>query len=881
MVEVQPWRLTDSPRKLIEEARDLQLSIKEAKIDNDLPYCEIVGSRTRLRDIYRSLLVADLELALDQKIEQDLWNNCFKNPINELLEAQRSSASKAEFKQESAFNYTELLESAYAFYLQLLDDICEAYSLQLPNRATDRQLKLMPCVQETAPAGDQPPPRATSSLYIAQHCLIHLGDIARYRHKQKIADSFYRKASQLVPSSGHPYNQLAILAATSPDNLQTVYYYFRAMYVKCPFPVSKDNLSRQLEKVLKSAKSKVSKKPSQISILELMRLFLKFQALCFLKRKENFSETKTRLVQALEFHRSLGSSLSKRQLLQMSFITIANYHRAVTTNFELHEEMLDFLLEYLDILIQLPVDPQRHLPSVLAILQFLQQNLQFLENNKSRTWINLASRLNNTLPPKWGPSWEPKISLLPEDLDFKGWTLWNMPPKESIVGQVSSESDQADARAERILYISWQIAHTKDQQVLKLENCIFVSPIKPLSPGIQEHGPIPIQPPPPVAVYPTVPPPPTLQTVPNPPPIAPSMPPPPPQHFMQGQPPAPVRPKDLSIDTRPPPPFYPPGPPPNLVQEYKTPLLQATGPEMAPHLRSYKGPPPSIPPPRMSMPPPHLPPQRLPMQSNMSPSGDMNIPANIMDFLRHIPPPSFPPTPPGSTPASSAPPAHEPPLAGPFGQTPKAPMAPPPSHNFHTGNIPHTSSSQYSKISPSFNSSSDPFNPSFSSTIFQPASSSSSSQPLRPAFHTTSSSTSDITPPEMSKPRQREPWQTHRRGPSSPGGTDFFPPGESPFSFPEQPVSTTQPIGSNRPVNLKAPTPSGASSNLYFPTTSGYSTSKPVLDPDSYDRKLSPFWDPALGTGYGSRDIWAPPSTTSSSTSLDLNKLIDSLPNDD
>jgi len=65
------------------------------------------------------------------------------------------------------------------------------------------------------------------------------------------------------------------------------------MYVKCPFPVSKDNLCRQLEKVIKSAKSKVNKKPSQISILELIRLFLKFQALCFLKRKDNFSETKS------------------------------------------------------------------------------------------------------------------------------------------------------------------------------------------------------------------------------------------------------------------------------------------------------------------------------------------------------------------------------------------------------------------------------------------------------------------------------------------------------------------------------------------------------------------------------------------------------------
>merc|ERR1712150_244224 len=250
------------------------------------------------------------------------------------------------------------------------------------------------------------------------------------------------------------------------------------------------------------------------------------------------------------------------------------------------------------------------------------------------------------------------------------------------------------------------------------------------------------------------------------------------------------------------------------------------------------------------MPPPHLPPPRLPMQ-NISPSGDMNIPANIMDFLRHIPPPAFPPTPPGSTPTSSAPAAHDPPLAGPFGHS--KPMPPPSSHNF-PGNTP--SSSQYSKISPSFNSSSDPFNPSFSSTIFPPASttlSSSSQTPLRPAFHT---SISESTPPDISKPRQREPWQTHRRGPSSPGGTDFFPPGESPFSFPE-PVSTTQPIGSNRPVNLKAPAPVPTSSNLYFPSTTGYSTSKPVLDPRSWNwlrlkRHLGSSFDDQLLHEFGS-----------------------------
>ena len=59
----------------------------------------------------------------------------------------------------------------------------------------------------------------------------------------------YRKAAFLVPSNGQPYNQLAILSAGSSDMLQTVFFYFRAMHVKCPFPGSKVNLERALEKL--------------------------------------------------------------------------------------------------------------------------------------------------------------------------------------------------------------------------------------------------------------------------------------------------------------------------------------------------------------------------------------------------------------------------------------------------------------------------------------------------------------------------------------------------------------------------------------------------------------------------------------------------------
>ena len=86
----------------------------------------------------------------------------------------------------------------------------------------------------------------------------------------------------LVPSNGQPYNQLAILSAGSSDMLQTVFFYFRAMHVKCPFPGSKVNLERALEKVLKSGKSKPQQKQiSKISVLELIRIFLKFHAACY------------------------------------------------------------------------------------------------------------------------------------------------------------------------------------------------------------------------------------------------------------------------------------------------------------------------------------------------------------------------------------------------------------------------------------------------------------------------------------------------------------------------------------------------------------------------------------------------------------------------
>ena len=95
------------------------------------------------------------------------------------------------------------MEQAYGFYLRLLDEICDTYALEINSRASEKQLKMINTM-----AHDKgtlyvlfniikkelfsEKPRSASSNYIAQHCLVHLGDIARYRHKGSMADSYYR-----------------------------------------------------------------------------------------------------------------------------------------------------------------------------------------------------------------------------------------------------------------------------------------------------------------------------------------------------------------------------------------------------------------------------------------------------------------------------------------------------------------------------------------------------------------------------------------------------------------------------------------------------------------------------------------------------------------
>ena len=121
-------------------------------------------------------------------------------------------------------------------------------------------------------------------------------------------------------------------------------------------------------------------------------------------RKNVFS----RLIGAIEIHLSLGG-LSRRQLLQVTFISIVNLQKSKTENNKfgirnrtqkkivetrlcryfvsrIYDPMKSYSTKYvlslLHLLIRPPVEPIRHLPSVLLILQYIDQNPNLFKNDK-------------------------------------------------------------------------------------------------------------------------------------------------------------------------------------------------------------------------------------------------------------------------------------------------------------------------------------------------------------------------------------------------------------------------------------------------------------------------------------------------------------------
>ncbi|XP_059200225.1 nonsense-mediated mRNA decay factor SMG7 isoform X1 [Centropristis striata] len=293
-------------------------ALKADMTDSKLGAAEVWTSRQALQDLYQKMLVTDLEYALDKKVEQDLWNHAFKNQITTLQSQAKNRANPN--RSEVQANLSLFLEAASGFYTQLLQELCTVFNVDLPCRVKSSQLGIISNKQSSSSAIVTPQPSSCS--YICQHCLVHLGDIARYRNQTSQAESYYRHAAQLVPSNGQPYNQLAILASSKGDHLTTIFYYCRSIAVKFPFPAASTNLQKALSKALESRDEVKTK----WSVSDFIRAFIKFHGHVYLSKS----------LDKLDALREKLEEQFQRLILQKAFSSQQLVHITVINLFELH-----------------------------------------------------------------------------------------------------------------------------------------------------------------------------------------------------------------------------------------------------------------------------------------------------------------------------------------------------------------------------------------------------------------------------------------------------------------------------------------------------------------------------------------------------------------
>ncbi|XP_078480958.1 telomerase-binding protein EST1A isoform X1 [Ciona intestinalis] len=182
-------------------------------------------SRNKLKQIYESLILTDIETASKHNVEQTLWKNVFHQVIEKLRE-QIASCTEDE-KTELKDLLILILDQAIAFYENLVSGLQQTYRFSI------KEMLRNPTVARSV--HKQAGKRTKFAIMSVQRSLICLGDITRYKENANDTNNFgrarnwYMQARALEPRNGRPYNQLAILAVRTRRKLDAVYYYARSL----------------------------------------------------------------------------------------------------------------------------------------------------------------------------------------------------------------------------------------------------------------------------------------------------------------------------------------------------------------------------------------------------------------------------------------------------------------------------------------------------------------------------------------------------------------------------------------------------------------------------------------------------------------------------
>ncbi|XP_038650536.1 protein SMG7 isoform X4 [Scyliorhinus canicula] len=461
-------------------------ALKADMTDSKLGPAEVWTSRQALQDLYQKMLVTDLEYALDKKVEQDLWNHAFKNQITTLQGQAKNRANPN--RSEVQANLSLFLEAASGFYTQLLQELCTVFNVDLPCRVKSSQLGIISNKQCSTSGIVKPQPSSCS--YICQHCLVHLGDIARYRNQTSQAESYYRHAAQLVPSNGQPYNQLAILASSKGDHLTTIFYYCRSIAVKFPFPAASTNLQKALSKALESRDDMKMK----WNVSDFIKAFIKFHGHVYLtKSLEKLCTLREKLED--QFKRLLPQkAFSSQQLVHLTVINLFELHhlRDFSTESDDHSysqeellcwtQLLGLFMSFLGVMCKCALQDENlketlgecPLPAVKVSLDWLKLRPNVFQESaleeRQYIWPWIVSLLNSFHPQEDDLS-DLNATPLPEEFELQGFlalrpSLRNLDFSSGHQGIVGDkEGQQLRTRHQRLLALGKWIAENHSRLI--------------------------------------------------------------------------------------------------------------------------------------------------------------------------------------------------------------------------------------------------------------------------------------------------------------------------------------------------------------------------------------------------------------------------------
>jgi hypothetical protein len=223
---------------------------------------EIETQRNQIRDNYRRLLFLDPVYASGKEVEQSLWKVCYYKRIEEFRKRIRKIAAAASSNDKaSAGKARAELHAVCTDFSSFIGDSINFYTeLMTAFEAMHRQQQSSRRVRRNSAGGAATASEAAAPehdcLKSIHRCLIFLGDLARYRelHSENArkdwsqAERWYYAAIDVMPSSGNPHNQLAVLATYTEAECVAVYRYCRALLCELPFPTAKENLTLLFEK---------------------------------------------------------------------------------------------------------------------------------------------------------------------------------------------------------------------------------------------------------------------------------------------------------------------------------------------------------------------------------------------------------------------------------------------------------------------------------------------------------------------------------------------------------------------------------------------------------------------------------------------------------